>query len=286
MNKFLKRIAMILMFTTILTTVNCFAVSIIDEITITKDGVAYIQRVYEVQEKEESKFLSTLERQFTKDDKDYVVETINKSGGNITDTIDIHTTKEVTTKSNNTEAILQELPETIEYSEDGYIGQYTINVDSLEIVPHYNGHRTILIEEVMQYYDLNKNDLSYIPKQIKKDGATLDLIKITWHEQTTKLIGDNIVPDKYRAECYYATKKRVDNPATYTTTVSYTGTATKVTEIPFTYDIEYKCITEDSKTNFIPYILGGTGAIFTAVAIFFRRKSKKDKEASSKWKKD
>ena len=280
MNKFLKRIAMIILSTMILTTANCFAVSIVDEVAITKDGVAYIQRVYEVQEKEESKFLSELEKQFTKDDKQYVLESTNKLGGNVTDTIQIQTTKEVTTKSKNVEDILQELPQTIEYSEDRYIGQYTIDVNSLETVSYYNGYSEYIVEETKQHFGLNKNDLSYIPKQIKKDGITLDLIKITWHEETTKLIGDNVVPDKYRAECYYASKKRADNPATYTTTVSYTGTATKVTENPFIYDIEYKCVTEESKTNYVPYILGGTGAIFTAVAMFFKRKSKKDKEAS------
>lgn len=282
MNKQFKKISMVVLSILLLTTTNCFATSIVDEISVNKDGISYIYRNYEVQEKEEIEFLSTLKRQFTKDNKDYVLESISKSGGNITDTIDIQTTKEVVTNSNSAEAILKELPQIIDYAENGYIGQYKIVTDSLVTTSHNNGYKECLIEETKQYFDLDKNDLSYIPKQIKKGGMILDLLKTDWYEQTTKLVGENAVIAKYRAECYYATKKKIDNPPTYTTIATYIGTATKVTENPIIYDIEYKEVIVKKKTNYIPYIIGGTGTIFIAVVILFKKKPKKDKEASSK----
>ena len=284
MNKYIKRIFSILLIAILLTTVNCFAVNITTENIVSKNGTTYLYKTYEVQEKEETKFISNLENQITIDEKNYVIDSINKLGGNITDTIDIQTTQEITTKNNILEDILSELPQTIDYKEDGYIGQYEIDINSIETTTQYNGTREYLVEDTKQYFDLNKNDLSFIPKQVIKDGITLDLLKIDWYEQTTKLVGENIVPDKYRAECYYASKKRVDNPYTYFSTVTYIGTATKIVEKPFIYELEYKCITlsEENKSNYIPYIVGGTGTIFTAVAIFFKRKSKKNEEATSK----
>ena len=286
MKKFIRKIGIILLFTTLLTTTNCLAVT---QNLITKDNINYIQKIYEVKETEESAFISNIENEFDVNNTHFVIETINKTGGTTTDTIDITTTKEITTSSNSIDSILSKLSQIIEYAEDGYIGEYKLDISSLETITNYNGYRTILVEDTKQYFDLNKNDLTYIQKQIKKDGTTLDLIKIEWYEQSTKLVGEHTVSDKYRAECYYAGKKNINNPSTYTTIATYKGTATKVIESPFIYELMYKeiIIPEEKNTNYIPYIIGGTGAIFTAVIILIKKKRKtEDKEEVKQWKKD
>ena len=276
MKNIIRKISMVLLFTVILTTVNCFATVNYVETKITKEGTDYICRTYELQQ-DDSNFISSVEKEFEIDKKKYLLDSINKSGGNITDNINIQTTKNVVTKTNSTSDILNALPQNIEYNQDEYVGEYKLDISSLQTKSIYNGYKEYLVEETKQYFDLNKNDLSYIPKQIKKDNITLGLITTDWYVQTTRNIGDNEVADKYRAECYYAGKKRVDNPLTYTTTANYIGTATKVVYNPFIYEIEYKCITKD--INYIPYILGASsGVIFFVVVIFFKKKSKKDKE--------
>ena len=61
----------------------------------------------------------------------------------------------------------------------------------------------------------------------------LDLITTNWEVTETRQIQDNSIPSKYKATCYYATKKRVDNPLTYIVTAEYNGTADKVIENDF-----------------------------------------------------
>ena len=103
-----------------------------------------------------------------------------------------------------------------------------------------------------------------------KDGYVLDLITTNWEVTETRQIQENSIPSKYKANCYYATKKRVDNPLTYIVTAEYNGTADKVVENDFTYVITYKHIATDK--NYIPTIILLSGATLIVVVIFITRK--------------
>ena len=81
---------------------------------------------------------------------------------------------------------------------------------------------------------------------------------------------DNIIPSKYQATCYYATKKKVDNPLTYIVKADYFGTAEKTIKNDFVYSITYKCVSEDKNTYPTIFILGG--ATLIVCIIFFGRK--------------
>ena len=98
-------------------------------------------------------------------------------------------------------------------------------------------------------------------------------------KHSSKILGNTEVPDKYIANCYYATKNRKDNPYTYTVTATYNGTANKTEENTYQYTVRYQYIepkpTEEKSTmDYIPIIAGSSSAIIVIV-VFFIRKNKK-----------
>lgn len=268
--KILKIGTLILVSTVVLTTVKCFAT--INEQVFIKDDIEYIKKTYFVSQEQEENFLLNLENEFKVDKKTYQLENKFKTGGNTTETITIFTTKTIQTDSNKLEDILQQLPESIDYNENDFVGKYELDVNSINIETQYNVYKEKLVEEIKVYTDLETNDLNNIPKQIKKEGLTLDLITTNWEVAETKNIQENSIPSKYNATCYYATKIRVNNPLTYNVTAQYSGTADKIIENDYIYEITYKHIAIDK--NYIPeIILLSSISLIIIVIIFTKRKN-------------
>lgn len=266
--KLLKRTGMVLLSTILLTTANCFATT--NEEIFVKDNIEYIKRTYIVSQEQENDFLLNLEKEFKIDKKTYQLDNSTKIGGDIIETIDINTTKTIKSDSNKTNKILEQLPEEIKYDKNDFKGIYKLDINSINVKTQYNGYREYLVEDTKVYSNLDTNDLNNIPKQIMKDGMVLDLITTNWEVTETRQIQDNSIPSKYKATCYYATKKRVDNPLTYIVTAEYNGTADKVIENDFTYEITYKHISTDK--NYIPTIILLSGTSLIVVVIFITRK--------------
>ena len=107
------------------------------------------------------------------------------------------------------------------------------------------------------------------------------------------MIGENEVPDKYKAICYYATKKRVDYPYTYSITARYKGEATKIIEKPLEYTLIYKeeKIKENvvepiqEKKNYLPIIasIGGTTTFFVILILYTSKNTKIYNLQDGKW---
>lgn len=266
--KALKRISMILFATILLTTANCFATT--NEEIFVKDDIEYIKRTYIVSQEQEDDFLLDLEKEFKIDKKTYQLESFTKTGGDIIETIDINTTKTIKSESNKLDKILEQLPEEIRYEKNDFIGKYKLDINSINIKTQYNGYKEYLVEDTKIYTNLDTNDLNNIPKQVMKNGMALDLITTNWEVTETRKIQDNSIPSKYKATCYYATKKKVDNPLTYIVTAEYNGTADKTIENDFTYEITYKHIATDK--NYIPTIILLSGTTLIVVVLFITRK--------------
>lgn len=265
-----KKILIIMFATIMLTVTNCFAMNIMNEEFITKNNIEYIKRSYSVPMDQEDDFLVNLENEFKIENKTYQIQDKNRTGGDIVETIDINTSKTITLDSNSTEYILSQLPQEMDYNENGYVGKYVLDTNSINVESKYNGYKEVLVKDTKIYTDLDKNDLDNIPKQIKKDGLILDLLTTNWEVTETKKLQDNIIPSKYKATCYYATKKKVNNPITYIVTANYTGTAKKVIENDYTYEITYKCIGKDK--NILPILAITGGSIIFIIVILFARK--------------
>lgn len=275
--KFIKRIFAVCSFCTLLTVSNCFAVTL-DNTNVT-DNKLNCYRTYLVQETEKNTFIDNIEKDIEVFGDKYTFDSYTTEGGNTIDSIDIATTKRITSKTNNLESIINQLGSIIHYEKDGYIGEYILNTQNIQIKTNYNGFREDLIEETINYTDLEKNDLDFIPKQTVKNGLTLDLLKVEWEVQTTKMIGESKVADIYTAKCYYAGKQRIDYPNTYSITAEYTGTATKEIESPYTYTVKYNkveekapdSITEDNQekqNNLLPVAGSTTGIILVVLFLF------------------
>lgn len=281
MKKILKRLVLIVSCFIILMTVKSLGYTILTDDIITENGEKYNIKTYTVTADEENSFIQNLQYSYTVDGITYTLTNLNKDGGNQTDKREITTTKQITTDTNDKEKIIEKLPQTIEYNEDGYIGEYNLDTENLKIELHYNGYTEYLIEENIQYSNLERNDLAFITKQITKNGVTLDLLRTGWQVQTIKKIGDTEVADKYIANCYYAGKVKKDNPYTYTITATYLGRAEKTEEIPYTYTVSYKMeqkqqesIQEDSKINILP-VIGGSGlGLIVVICYIFRKNAK------------
>ena len=268
--KILKIGTLILVSTVVLTTVKCFAT--INEQVFIKDDIEYIKKTYFVSQEQEENFLLNLENEFKVDKKTYQLEKKSKTGGNTIETITIFTTKTTETDSNKLEDILQQLPESIDYNEKDFVGKYELDINSINVETQYNGYKEKVIDEKKVYTNLETNDLNNIPKQIKKEGLTLDLITTNWEVAETRKLQENTIPSKYNATCYYATKIKVKNPLTYNVTAQYSGTADKIIENDYIYEITYKHIATDK--NYIPeIILLSSISLIIIIIIFTRRKN-------------
>lgn len=271
--KWFKKILAVCSFFTLLTTVNCFAVTM-EKTEITEDELN-CYKTYQVMESEKDTFLEMLSKEIEVDGNKYKYVDYTAEGENTSETIDINTTKTILSKTNNKDKIIEQLENTIKYEKDGYIGEYILNSNTLKIKTNYNGFREDLIEETINYNNLEKNDLDFIPKQIVKNGLTLDLLDVEWQVESTKMIGEYEVANTYTAKCYYATKQRVDYPNTYTVTAEYLGIATKTEENPITYVIKYEKeqpeqVEEKQENNVLP-VVGGTTGIILVIVFFLTR---------------
>ena len=261
--KWFKKILAVCSFCILLTTVNCFAITM-EKTEITEDELN-CYKTYQVMESEKDTFLEMLSKEIEVDGSKYKYVDYTAEGGNISETIDINTTKTILSKTNDKDKIIEQLENTIKYEKDGYIGEYILNSDTLRIKTNYNGFREDLIEEKINYNNLERNDLDFIPKQTVKNGLTLDLLNVEWQVESTKMIGEYEVANTYTAKCYYATKQRVDYPNTYTVT----------SENPITYVIKYEKeqpeqVEEKKENNVLP-VVGGTTGIILVIVLFLTR---------------
>lgn len=264
--KWLKRTLAICSFCTLLTVTKCFAVTD-PNIILSNDG-SFLTKTYQVLEKDSINFIDNLEKELEVDGVKYNFTNYTSEGGNTTDTIQINTSKTITSKTNNIQSIIEQLGEVINYNEDGYVGEYVLDTQNINVKTNYNGFREDLIEKTINYTNLERNDLDFIPKQTIKNGFTLDLLNVEWKVENTQMIGNYEVANTYTAKCYYAGKQRINYPNTYTVTANYSGTATKTTENPITYNVKYKKVElpiqeveEEKQNNIIPITTGTTGII-------------------------
>lgn len=279
--KWLKKILAICSFCTLLTTVNCFAMA--EKITFSEDS-NYCYKTYQIKEEEEKLFFEMLEKEINVDGQMYKYINYDKSGGNIETTIDISKQKTILSKTKNIDDIIAQLGETIKYEEDGFIGEYILNPNTLKITTNENGFKEVLIEKTITYTNLEKNDLSFIPKETQKDGLTLDLLNIEWEVETTKEVGSYVVPNTYIGKGYYATKQRIDYPDTYTVKGEYFGKATKLEEKPLNIIVKYEKVVEENNWYILP-VAGGISGIVVVILLFFTGNITVYNYKNNQWKK-
>ncbi len=229
---------------------------------------------YEVNKEEKDNFIESLEKEINYEEKNYKLLNYNVKEQDYTDIIEISDIQEITTNSNSLNDILNILPKTISYDKDGYIGTNNLDYESIEVTPIYNGYYEEYIDEVKQYFDLTRNDMDFIPKEIEKDGYTLYLINVDWYKQTSKNTGDFEIADLYRGEAFYRGVKRIYNPYTYRVIAKYNGNAKKNIVRPYLIEVNYEEIRpeieEVEKNNIVlPVTVATTSSIFFVLLLLY-----------------
>nr|WP_325305940.1 hypothetical protein [uncultured Oscillibacter sp.] len=90
---------------------------------------------------------------------------------------------------------------------------------------YYDG-KTYTISDTRQYTGLDRNDPSYVPATVVKNGTTLSLSNITWNTTGTGIYGDTLLPTSYTATATYTASGSRKAATGYVTTASYTGEIT------------------------------------------------------------
>ena len=258
---------------TLLTASHCFAVNLAK--TDTKDNELY--KTYIVKNEEELNFTNGIEKNIEAFGNKYNYDSYSVSENISEDKIDIETSQTYKLNTNNIDEIVSQIENEIPYNQDGYEGKYKLDIQSISIKTNYNGFREVLIEKTVDYTNLEKNDLDFIPKVIEENGKELNLLNVNWIVEKNKKIGEYEVPDTYTASCYYAQKQRIDYPNTYTISANYVGTATKKSSDSKTYILKYikdvpptPVEEEKEKINVLP-IAGGTTGIFCIILFFLTK---------------
>lgn len=272
----LKKIGIISVSLLTLLPMSCFASILTNVENYTEDGKEYIKKTYSVSAQEEEKFLSEIDTKFKVNNIEYEIMNKVKSGGDYTEKINLSTTKNIETNSNKLDDILRLLPSELQYNQNGYIGKYQLDINSIQVKNKFNGYKDVLVEETKVYDNLDKNDLEKIPKQIIENGKTLDLITTNWQVIESVKIGENEVPSKYKAICKYATTQTIQNPVTYSVTAQYIGIAEKIIKENYIYEITYKPIIvedelQEEKEDYT--VLGSVGITAIIILLIFKKKN-------------
>ena len=130
------------------------------------------------------------------------------------------------TSTDGLAAILAELSPSMEYAKDGYTGVLMLDHTTLKTEASGYTTKTYTISDTRQYTGLDRNDPSYVPATVVKNGTTLSLSNITWNTTGTGIYGDTLLPTSYTATATYTASGSRKAATGYVTTASYTGEIT------------------------------------------------------------
>ena len=143
------------------------------------------------------------------------------------------------TESKSLETILQKLPSTISYDEDGWRGTLILDTGSIatEAADYTTTSRTI--STTQSYPALMYQDPSAIPQTALKDGVSLPLTGVSWAVTGTSLAGESLVPTEYTATATYSKKVYSKVATGYISTATYTGEVSRERISDVTYTLTY-----------------------------------------------
>jgi len=159
----------------------------------------------------------------------YILTGITETRTSGTDTRSHTETVEISTDSNDLNAILIQLAPTMVYqSEDGYGGTLTLELSSVTCEAAGYRNSSYTVSATREYPHLSDNDLSLIPKTITDSGRTLTLDDVTWEVQNYINVDYEYIPDSYRAVATYTATASKSVVTGYVTMANYTGEVTKM----------------------------------------------------------
>lgn len=157
----------------------------------------------------------------------FVFSDIVKNEKSSNNTINHVETITINTDTNNSETILAQLAQEMQYSKDGYEGTLYLNLHSIKTSPAGYKTSSSTLKATREYTNLANNDSSSIPKSISQGGLTYSLVNVQFSADRSTMIDYEEIPDTYRATAYYQTTGTSKNVTGYITTAEYGGDLSK-----------------------------------------------------------
>lgn len=244
---------------------------------------------YNVKESEEDEFLNFIQNRNGKEDIKYELINFHKTNNE-------NNTKQVTKtisknnlESNERSMIRQSVPEILNYSEDGYIGN--LKIASIEVDTVNNGKYEEIEELDIPFDNAKINDLDNIDKEITQNGKKYYLINVEWQNDEIREVDGNIIPISYKGIKHYQTVVEKENAETYNAIIHYIGEV-ELEDKMYQYEVTYSenriepTINEGSiiepeiekienKKNYaVPVIIiSGIGIVLITVLIISKKKN-------------
>lgn len=191
---------------------------------------------YNVKESEEDEFLNFIQNRNGKEDIKYELINFHKTNNE-------NNTKQVTKtisknnlESNERSMIRQSVPEILNYSEDGYIGN--LKIASIEVDTVNNGKYEEIEKLDIPFDNAKINDLDNIDKEITQNGKKYYLINVEWQNDEIREVDGNIIPISYKGIKHYQTVVEKENAETYNAIIHYIGEV-ELEDKMYQYEVTY-----------------------------------------------
>ena len=156
----------------------------------------------------------------------------------------------------------------LDYSEGGFSGQLTLNIDSIFTEASNRSSYAYQITDTREYTGFERNHTYGGPKTVTKGGATLSLVDVSWVP-----MGDG----RYNAQASYAGTATGTTVEDYISTATYMGQVNKDTLESITYAVVYEgSAIPLPPPDYWPYVLAGVlvcALATTGILLFVFRKN-------------
>lgn len=148
-------------------------------------------------------------------------------------------TKTTESQNNDISAILEQLPLSIDYSKDGFVGKLLLDSDSVSTEVKGYTTKTYTVRDSIMLRGVSNNDISLVPKTTIKNGVTLKLTGVDWSVGTSENVDYNNVPLSYNGTASYSGSYTKKIPTGYVTTAEYRGEVVNRTVDSIVYTVTY-----------------------------------------------
>lgn len=188
-------------------------------------GVPYITKTYEIPADYP---VEQLVDEFERDgyafcSSDILVKELEGS----TDTKTVSKAVTAAAQTNEKDKLLATVEQTLDYSQDGYTGQLTLDASAISFAETDRTSYGYTLRETREYDGLDRNDAAYIDKTMQKNGVTLELESVDWQVMGTTPVDGTLVPNLYKATAVYSGSATATKASGYTASLVYSGEVTK-----------------------------------------------------------
>jgi len=192
-----------------------------------ENGVKQIIKTYELSESEKPEDIPC--DSFQKGDFDYELTDIIKKETASADVKEHTKTVSLNTDTNDLNAIVKQLAQTVEYkSDDGYAGILSLDIKSIKVETAGTKTSNYTVSAVREYPNLSSNDTALIPKTITDNGRTMNIAGIEWRTQTSSSVDYQELPTTYTAVVSYTAAGSKTIVTGYAVTAEYKGSISKM----------------------------------------------------------